>query len=216
LEEAGRLRKASFIGLGAGTMAAYARPGMRFAFFEIDPAVVAIAQDPACFTFVNDARQRGAEVTITLRDGRLGVAGLEQGSQDLIVVDAFSSDSVPVHLLTREAIAAYADRLAPGGLLAVHISSRTFDLKPVMRAAAEDLGLVIAVRQDDASNEPLVERESKFGSTWAVFARQAKDLGFMERNVAWEKGLPAGERRLPAWTDDRSDVVSVIVWEGAL
>ena len=113
-------------------------------FFEIDPEIVRIARDPKLFTYLADS---DATIETVVGDGRLGLAKAEKGSFDLIVLDAFSSDAIPVHLLTEEAMRTYVDRLAPGGLLVVHISNRVFDLEPVLASAADRLGLSAVTRQ---------------------------------------------------------------------
>jgi spermidine synthase len=135
------------VGLGAGALAAYAAPGERWTFFEIDPAVIAIARDPRLFTYLADALRRGA-VRVVAGDARVSLAAVADGSFDLLVLDAFSSDSIPAHLLTREALALYLRKLAPRGVMAFHISNRTLDLEPVVAAAADALGLLPLVRAD--------------------------------------------------------------------
>ena len=126
------------IGLGSGAVAAYGRPGDHFTFYEINPAVARIASDPRYFTFVHDSK---ADVRIAIGDGRLELQKAPDHSYDLIVLDAFSSDSIPVHLLTREAAQLYLRKLRPGGLLAYHISSRYFALEPVVGGVVRSLGL---------------------------------------------------------------------------
>ena len=133
------------VGLGAGTLAAYAEPGEHWTFFEIDPVVVDLARDRGLFTFLADAR---GEVDIVLGDGRLSLASIPDGTFGLLVFDAFSSDAVPVHLLTREAIALDLRKLAPGGLLAFHVSNRHLDLQRVLAGGATAAGLVGLLRAD--------------------------------------------------------------------
>src|SRR5262249_38021787 len=116
-------RNMAVIGLGAGALACYAQPGERITFYEIDPAVYRIASDPRYFTYLPDAEQRGAKVAVVLGDARLRLREGPDGAFGLIVVDAFSSDAIPIHLLTEEAFALYLSKLAEGGLLAVHISN---------------------------------------------------------------------------------------------
>ena len=133
----GRLDEVGVVGLGSGTLAAHGRSGERFTFVEIDPDIVATAQDPGLFTYLADSE---AETRVIVGDGRAEVAAMAPGTFDLLVLDAFSLDSIPVHLLTREAMREYADSLAPDGVLLVHVSNRFFDLEPVLAAAADDLG----------------------------------------------------------------------------
>src|SRR6185437_9470115 len=109
------------IGLGAGGLAAYGRPGERWTFFELDPEVERIARDPRFFTYITDSR---ASIRVVLGDGRLSLGHEPDALLDLLVLDAFSSDAIPVHLLTREALQLYLQKLAPGGVLLFHLSNR--------------------------------------------------------------------------------------------
>ncbi|TFI59364.1 hypothetical protein E2493_05165 [Sphingomonas parva] len=126
--------KVGVVGLGTGTLSCYAQPGQEWRFFEIDPAIVAIARDPRRFSFLSRCAP-GAKVV--LGDARLSLARAAPGSLDMLAIDAFSSDAVPMHLLTREALAVYRRALAPTGLLLIHISNRYLDLEPVLAAAAK-------------------------------------------------------------------------------
>ncbi len=192
-----RFRDVAVVGLGAGTLAAYGEPGQSMTFFEINPAVVDVARDPHLFTYLRDSQ---ADVHVVVGDGRLGLEAEPHEAYDLIVLDAFSSDSIPVHLLTREAIQMYADRLRPGGLLVFHISNNTFDLRPVLRAAADSLGWVALVGSkvgDDPGATP---------STWVVMASSAVALGDLPERPGWST-LPA---RSVTWTDDYSSVLRVL------
>ena len=185
------------VGLGAGTLAAYGAPGQHLTFFEINPAVVDVAEDPHLFTYLRDS---AADVRVVTEDGRLGVQAEPEASQDLIVLDAFSSDSIPVHLLTEEAVRTYAARLRSGGLLAFHISNNTFDLRPVLRADADALGwtgIVGVGGGDERGGAP---------STWVVLARDPRDLSGLAGRLGWAP-LPA---RSVAWTDDYSSVLRVL------
>jgi hypothetical protein len=206
-----RFHRAGFIGLGAGTMAAYAEPGTHVTFYEIDPAVARFAQDPALFTFITDARTRGATVDIVLGDGRLSLAQESTGAFDLIAVDAFSSDAIPVHLITREAVEQFFGKTTDHGLLAFHVSNRSFDLPPVLFAIAHDLGLKVAHRSDNVVSRAEAG-EGKAASDWVVLARSWDDLGSLARSTLWQRPAPPRDttRHDPLlWTDDRSDVLRV-------
>src|SRR5207244_3866864 len=121
-EELGpRLHDVGAVGLGSGALAAYGRPGDRVTFYELDPAVARIASNPRWFTYLRDSR---ADVRIVVGDGRLELAAAPDHGYDLLVLDAFSSDSVPVHLLTREAVELYLSKLRPDGLVAFHVTNR--------------------------------------------------------------------------------------------
>jgi spermidine synthase len=185
------------VGLGAGTVAAYGEPGQTMTFYEINPAVVSVARDPHLFTYVSDSP---ADVRIEVGDGRLGLQSAAPGSDDLIILDAFSSDSIPVHLLTREAVRMYASRLRPGGLLAFHISNNTFDLAPVLRADADALGWVALIDQGSGSGP------GASPATWVVMAASAQDLSGLDSARGWQP-LPS---RSVTWTDDYSSVLRVL------
>ena len=131
------LAEIGVLGLGAGTIAAYGQPGERITFYEIDPAVERIARNPQYFTYLADCR---AKVEVILGDARLSLVHGPPRKFDLLVVDVFSSDSVPIHLITREALKIYLERLADHGLLAIHISSRYLNLGPILGRLAKDAG----------------------------------------------------------------------------
>ena len=132
----------AIVGLGAGSLAAYGRSGDRYTFFEIDELVVDIASDRSLFTYLADTQ---AEVTVEVVDGRLGLREATE-QFDLVVIDAFSSDSIPLHLLTREAVDLYLSRLAPGGIVLMHISNRHYDLGPVLGRISADLGATAMIQ----------------------------------------------------------------------
>ena len=197
-------RRVGVVGLGIGELAAYGRPGDAFTFVEIDPLVVRIARDSGLFTYLRDT---AADVQIVVADGRLALAGMPAGSFDLLVLDAFNSSAVPVHLLTREALALDLERLAPGGLLAVHVSSRYADLEPVVAAAAGELGAAVVARSDPTDPARAGDED---GSDWVVLARDPGSLAPLREDGRWRE--PRQIAGLAAWTDDRSDVASSIRW----
>lgn len=193
------------VGLGTGTLAAYVLPGERWTFYELNPAVARVATDSRYFTFLNDAPTRPA---IRLGDARLSLRTAPDGGYDLIAVDAFSSDAIPVHLITREAIALYLRKLAPGGLVTFNISNRYLDLEPVLAAAARDLHIVAWFRDD----EDLTTRDENMGidrSEWVVLARYPADLGPIAHDARWK---PLPPTRMRAWTDDFSGLLSILNW----
>ena len=197
-EEAGG-RDVAVVGLGAGTVAAYGQPGESFTFFEIDPEVVRIAEDPRFFTYLSDSRARVRTVT---GDGRLNLARQEPGTYDLILLDAFSSDAIPVHLLTEQAVEEYVSRLRPGGLLVFHISNRAFDLRPVLAATSESLDLHAAVGTSTATTDGAAPTQ------WvALEPRRRRDRPAAGRSSLWS---PLDPDRRVRWTDDYSSVLSVL------
>jgi SAM-dependent methyltransferase len=200
-----RPRSVAVLGLGAGTTAAYGRHGDRFTFYDIDRAVVRIASDPRYFTYLHDSK---AHVDVRIGDGRLEIAKAPDSSFDLIVLDAFSSDSVPVHLLTREAVQVYLRKLRPGGLIAFHISNRYLDLEPVIEGVSRSLGLASLGESYLVSAE--AARRGQSSSVWAVVGRKSGDL---ERVAGDRRWRPV--RRDPGlriWTDEYSNILSVIRW----
>jgi len=168
---------------------------------------VRIASNPKWFTFLDDSK---ADVRIQIGDGRLEIAKAPNSSYDLIVLDAFSSDSVPVHLLTRDAVQVYLRKLRPGGLIAFHISNRYLDLEPVIQGIDRSLGLAglserFLVTEADA-------RHGESSSTWVVVARQRADLDRFARDSRWKP--VRRDPGLRVWTDEFSNILSVIRWNG--
>lgn len=163
----------AMVGLGTGSVSCYARPGQRLTFYEIDPAVKHLVADTdKYFTYYSDAVKRGAHMEIRMGDARLKLKEDADRKYALLLVDAFSSDSIPVHLLTKEAVQLYFDRMTEDGLLGLHISNRWVRLEPVVSAIAKELGLAARVWNDD--NEGPV---GKTQSSWVVLARKPEYLG---------------------------------------
>jgi len=198
--------RVAIVGLGAGTLASYAGPGQHWTFYEIDAAVERIARDPRFFTYLQDCR--AAVVDILLGDARVRLRDAPDHAYRLIVLDAFSSDAVPVHLLSREAIRLYRAKLALGGMLAFNLSNRYVDLDPVIGRQAEDLGLSCRVRYDlDLSDDE--QRAGKQPSIWAVMAATEGDLGSLVADSRWQP--PALRPGSAVWTDDYSDLASYLI-----
>jgi hypothetical protein len=192
------------IGLGAGSVGCYAQPGQTWSYYEIDPTVVDIARNPSMFTFLRDCTPRA---TVTLGDGRLTLAKVPDHSYDLIVVDAFGGDAIPVHLLTREAIELYLAKLRPGGALLFNISNKYVDIGSVLAGEAGALDLLSYVRTDlDVTPEQAVL--GKVQSAWLVMSRDDASLGGLPRMPGWES--QAASAQSPVWTDDFSDLLAVM------
>jgi hypothetical protein len=194
--------KLGVIGLGVGTLATYGREGDVVRIYEINPQVVDLAREK--FFYLADTR---AKTEMALGDARL-VLDREsaQGSQgfDVLAVDAFSSDSIPVHLLTREAFGIYFRHMKPDGILAVHISNRYLDLEPVVKAAADAYGKVARIYDNDD-----VDERGVYSSTWVLLA--ANEAAFAHEKFSVTKPLEP-TRKIRAWTDDYSDLYAILKW----
>lgn len=196
--------RVALVGLGAGSLACYARPADKWTYFEIDPEVARIARDPSKFGFLP---QCAPNAEVVIGDARLTLA--ERGGQyDLVMLDAFSSDVVPVHLLTREALGAYLQRLAPGGMIAFHISNRYLELASVLREVAGLHGLSIHLKQDTKVTAEIFMEKMYANSLVAVLARSDEDVAALTAGGGWTKLKPDGSVR--PWTDDYSDILSAI------
>jgi len=198
LEARGGLKRVSLVGLGAGAITAYAKPGQDWTIYEIDPVVVSLAQDPKNFTYLQDMAVRPR---IVVSDGRLGVAADEGPKPDLLIIDAFSSGSIPVHMLTREAFDSYLMRLAPDGVIALHISNAHINLQPIVTAVARDLKL--ACRGRVHGSEKAIDSQGYSPSRWVVMARREEDFGRLSRRWPVLDAKPG----VAAWTDDRASIV---------
>jgi spermidine synthase len=198
-----RLPNLAVIGLGTGTMACYAQPGQHLTFYDIDPVVRRLSFDgnPAYFGYVHDARERGAQLELVMGDARLTMERkqLEDAAKyGIIVVDAFSSDAIPIHLITHEAMQVYLDKLTPDGLLAFHISNRYLDLRPVLYNLAQERGLAAVYQSDDREVDPhSTALLGKSSSTWVVLAHKKHHLN--------------GLRALNDWEDERADLRSELL-----
>ncbi|HAV62361.1 MAG TPA: hypothetical protein DCY13_08365 [Verrucomicrobiales bacterium] len=192
------------IGLGAGAALAYSQPGQHWDIYEIDPLVVRIARTPALFSYF--ARCSAVEPRVILGDGRLQLSRAPGGRYGLLLLDAFSSDAIPVHLLTEEAVELYFDRVAPGGWVAMHLSNRFLDLEQVISGLAQKKGYS-GLSWIDGS---LDLADGKEQSLWVLLARSEGDL----------RGLVADPNRIPLenrpaiepWTDARSSLLPIFRW----
>jgi predicted methyltransferase len=191
------------VGLGTGTMAAYAMPGDTFVFYEIDPEVVRIAQTPAWFSFLSES---AVKPTIVMGDARLSLARESPQNFDVILLDAFSSDSIPVHLVTEEAFAVYKHHLGQEGVIVTHVSNRHLELRSVIASTAQAAGLTSVEQIDSISGEMMAQGYAS--SRWVVSGT---------REALAANGMPS-DRWTPSqlgarpWTDDYSNLASVIVW----
>jgi hypothetical protein len=183
------------IGLGSGAIAAYGAPDTRVVFHEIDPAVVRLADDH--FTYVRDSP---AEVEMVVGDGRLTVAEIDRPYRTLLV-DAFSSDAIPVHLLTLEAVATYLEAVTDDGAVGLHITNRHLDLRPVAAAIARELGLHAVIGRGEPAG---------YSSTWVVLARDPATLGPLRDRGYLDLDDEVSPDDEVLWTDQRSDLLRVL------
>jgi SAM-dependent methyltransferase len=194
------------VGLGVGTLTSYSQRGQHWTFYEIDPAMERIARDARFFTYLEDSPN--AVVNVVVGDARLRLADAPNATYRLIVLDAFSSDVIPVHLLSTEAVRLYRGKLAAGGVLAFNLTNRYLDLEPVVGRQAENEGLVCRLRYDLDVSDP-EKRAGKQPSIWAVMAVAERDLGSLIVDPRWCS--PAPRAGSGAWTDDYSDLASYLI-----
>ncbi len=198
-------RAVGIVGLGIGTTACYRNPGEDWLFYEIDPLVTALARDERYFHYLADC---APDAPVIHGDARLSLERIADGHFDLLVLDAFSSDAVPVHLMTREALALYRRTLGDRGLLMVNITNRNVDLAPVLAALVADAGMV-------ARTQRFVPNQSQFdgfaaASEWVVIAAEQGTLAMLDGDPRWVPLAPnAGSK---PWTDDYSNIFGAMNW----
>ena len=201
-----RRKNVGIIGLGAGTLAAYGNSGDQFTFYEINPGVEPIARN--LFTYIRDS---AAQVKVLEGDARITLENQPSQQYDVLVVDAFSGDAIPLHLLTREAIALYCRHLAPGGVLAFHVSNQYLDLAPEVALLAASQGLR-AVSVQSLPNE----QKGAFASSWILVTN---NLAFLDQPEIAKVAKPIVRRtrssssaRVRLWTDDFSSLLPILRW----
>ena len=196
-------RNIAVVGLGTGAMAAYAGAGESWAFYEIDPDIARVARDTSYFTYLSDTP---AQVEVVLGDGRLSLAKAPSGYYDLIVLDAFSSDAIPTHLLTLEALTVYQSKLSDEGVLVFHLSNRYLDLEPVLGRLVHTAGVSGIIRVNTARTQELIQSDGD-PSIWAALAPRASNLRGLLNDERWQ---PLEIREgVALWTDDFSNIFSV-------
>jgi spermidine synthase len=196
------------VGLGTGTLSCYAQPGQDWRFFEIDPAMVRIASDPSMFSFLSRC---APAAKVVLGDARLSLSREAPGRLDLLAVDAFSSDAIPIHLLTREALQVYRRALKPDGLLLLHISNRYLDLEPVLVAAAARDGWRAAAF--DYSPAPEEEGRNLSRSIWVAMTKDEETLMTLRIASGEDAHLwrpLQGRPGFPGWTDDYASILPLL------
>jgi hypothetical protein len=197
--------RVAVIGLGVGAMASYSQPAQEWTFYEINPDVINIARNSKYFTYLQNCAT--GSLNVVEGDARLNLQNAPTGHYGLIVLDAFSSDAIPVHLITQQAFDLYLSKLARGGILAFHISNRSLDLKPILADLAESRNLV-CIGFDDLNPGSF---EGKDPSQWVVMARSAPEISNLSINSQWQQLKGRRDRRV--WSDDFSNIISAIRWQ---
>jgi hypothetical protein len=189
------------IGLGTASLTCRAEPGDTVHYYEIDRVMIGIAHE--WFSFISQCRP---DMPITLGDARLTLADAPDGSYDAIIVDAFTSDAIPIHLITQEAMAIYKAKLAPHGIVAVHISNRHLELGSVVAGIAAANGMVMRLNDGDDITED--DANYIFSGTVAAVARTDADFGPISQSDFW--ALTDPDPKQWVWTDDYSNIVGAI------
>jgi len=191
------------IGLGAGSVACYQKDGRHFDFYEIDPKIIKIAEDETLFTFLRDC---GSSYNIIVGDGRMTIAEEQDGSYDIILVDAFSSDNIPVHVMTKEAIELYLSKLKESGTLMLHISNNYLDLEPVVARTAEDIGIPHLAR---LSNSGTMEgTDIQTHSAHVIILTRNENFLKELADTGWTPGMLRDG--VKGWSDQYSNIISIL------
>ena len=194
------------IGLGTGALTCYAGSNQVFTVYELDPDNLTVAREN--FTYLDVAEERGVDFRFVPGDGRLSVRKRKSGTMDLLIVDAFNSGSIPVHLLTVEALQDYAEALGPGGMLLMHVSNKILELRPVLEGNAAAAGL--AVCRKDNAGRTVPDAEETY---WMAFSRDPHVVETLVAKLGWWKGnTPAGQLPKP-WTDRYSNLIGAVRWK---
>lgn len=193
-------QQVAVVGLGTGSMAAWARPDRHVTFFDIDPQIYDIARN-----FFSYLRRCANDCNVVIGDGRISIEKTRDGQFDVLMLDAFNSDSIPAHLVSREAVRMYLHKLKPDGLILFHVSNRYMNVESLVSAVALDAGLKGLVRYDDDEEPP-----GKAKSDYVVVAKDSEDFGELNDDENWtEIEKPAG---IQPWTDDYSNMMAIVRW----
>ena len=191
------------VGLGTGTLACQMKPGDQLTYYEIDPSVVRIAKDIKRFSFLTEC---APDAKIVIGDARLTLAEAPNSQYDILIVDAFSSDAIPTHLLTKEAMAIFKDKIKPDGMILMHISNKHMSLGPVVAGVADANDLVARASDSDEGSD---DENHKFGSSVVAVARKDEDFGPLAQNKNWVEQEADEDEWV--WTDDYSNVIGAIL-----
>jgi hypothetical protein len=200
-ERKGAPLRVAVIGLGAGTLTCASEPGESWKFFEIDQSMVDTARDPGYFTYIQNCEP---DLNPVIGDARLTFAKEPDGAYDLVIVDAYSSDAIPIHLATQQSMKIYKDKLAPQGVVLMHVSNRHLELSSVVVGIAEANDLSSWVYSDDAGRD----NEYIFATSVVVSARDEADVGTLASSGQWT--LTEARENQRVWTDDYSNVLGAV------
>jgi hypothetical protein len=198
------LNRVGVIGLGSGALTCFRQPQQPWTYFEIDPVIERLARDTRYFHFL---AQCGPDSKVVLGDARQSLKGIRDRQFDLLILDAFSSDAIPVHLLTREALALYLAKLADSGVLLFHISNRNLDLAPIVANLVHDAGAV-ALHQAYTPPPAALATLEQAPSEWVAIGRRTEDLAFLADNPRWARLEPQNQSAV--WTDDYSNLIGAL------
>jgi hypothetical protein len=197
--------RVAVVGLGVGAMAPYSKPDQQWTFYEIDPDVIDLARNSDHFTYLKNCAS--GSLNVVEGDARLNLQNAPEGQYGLIVLDAFSSDAIPVHLVTQQALDLYLSKLAAGGILAFNASSRSLNLNPILADLAASRNL-ICIAFDDTKPDSV---EGKDPSHWVVMARSPEEISYLSINSQWQR--LEGREGARVWSDDFSNILRAIKWQ---
>lgn len=198
-------KRIGVVGLGTGTTAAFGEKGDYIRIYEINSEVLRIATNH--FSFIADTRKRGGQVDVIMGDARLSMESEEPQRFDVLALDAFSSDAIPVHLLTKEAVAIYGKHLAPDGVLAIHISNRYLDLEPVVENVAKEFGYQrLSISDGDGEKDWWI-----YSSTWVLLSKNQDLMTLIASKTESAKSDPS-TKTVPLWTDDYASLLPIMSW----
>ena len=201
--ESGADSAIGIVGLGVGSIASYSKTGQVFHFYEIDPVIVEIAQDQKYFNFLSSME---GNYKIIIGDGRLELLDAPNSLYEMIILDAFSSDSIPVHLLTKDALKLYLSKIKTNGLVVFHISNKFVDLKPLLANLAREFGLIGISKFDYAVKDERIS--GKKPSEYVVVGQPCLMIDKLIQSYDWEKIIP--HSKIPIWTDKHSNIVNLL------
>lgn len=194
------------VGLGCGTLAAYGRPGQKMVFYEINKDVIDVASDPFYFTYLYEAKKRGVNTEIIEGDGRLNLVKAPYNYYKLIVLDAFNSDSIPTHLLTKEALDLYLSKLKPDGVIAFQVTNNYYNLKPLLKALAKSRDLPVLYRND----YDIAREKRRYPTEWVVMTRNQITLNKLSE-LGWKELEEDKGKSIRLWTDDYSNPIRFLI-----